>query len=105
MIIGSVAVVSYGSFRTTRDIDVTILCEVEELEKIYDLFIKEFIPILNDSLDFFKKNFVLPLKPKSANIRIDVIAGLSEFDKLMIKRKQRKSFGKSSIFIFVHLRI
>lgn len=98
-IIGGIAVVAYGSFRTTRDIDVTILCEIEDLEKIHGLFVKEFIPILNDSLDFFKKNFVLPLKPKSANIRIDVIAGLTEFDKLMIKRKQRKSFGKSTVFI------
>lgn len=54
-IIGGVAVISYGSFRTTRDIDVTILCEIEDLEKIHNLFIKEFIPILNDSLDFLKK--------------------------------------------------
>ncbi|WP_337871920.1 nucleotidyltransferase [Ignavibacterium sp.] len=98
-IIGGVAVVSYGSFRTTRDVDVTILCEIEDLEKIHGLFIQEFTPILNDSLDFFKKNFVLPLKPKSVNIRIYVIAGLTEFDKLMINRKQRKSFGKSTVFI------
>ncbi|MGQ9799127.1 MAG: hypothetical protein ACUVRG_07515, partial [Ignavibacterium sp.] len=55
VIIKGVAVFSFGAFRTTRDIDVTILCEIEDLARIHNLFIKEFIPILNDFLDFFEK--------------------------------------------------
>ncbi|MGQ9644176.1 MAG: hypothetical protein ACUVT3_10000 [Ignavibacterium sp.] len=64
VIIEGVAVVSFGSFRTTRDIDVTILCEIEDLERIHNLFIKAFISILNDSLDFFKKKLCPATEPK-----------------------------------------
>lgn len=73
-VIGGVAVVAYGSLRTTKDIDVTLLCEIDDIDRIHNIFIQEFDPLISDSLNFFKNNFVLPLKLKT-KIKIDIIVG------------------------------
>jgi len=98
-IIGGIAVIVYGEQRSTRDIDATILCELEDLESFHTLITKKFTPAFKDTLEYLKRNFILPVDDPATNLRIDIAAGLTEFDKSVISRGRRKAFGKTEIFV------
>ncbi|MFO7447135.1 MAG: nucleotidyltransferase [Ignavibacteriaceae bacterium] len=99
VIIGGIAVVMYGEQRTTEDIDVTILCNLENLDFIHGIIEKKFTPAFKGTLDYFKKNFILPVDDPDTKLRIDFAAGLTEFDKQVISRRKRKNFGKSKVYV------
>lgn len=98
-VIGGIAVIAYGSFRTTQDIDITALCKLENLDKIHKDFIKQYSPIPDNSFDFFSKNFVLPVKDGTTNIKIDISAGLTKFDESVIQRSKRTKLGEAEFYI------
>jgi predicted nucleotidyltransferase len=99
VVIGGVAVIIHGYQRTTNDIDITILCDLEDLDKIHNLFESEFHPAFQGTLEYFKRNFILPVDEPENNLRIDIAAGLTEFDKSVIKRKVRKKIGEAEVFV------
>ena len=92
-IIGGIAAIIHGLRRTTQDVDITLLIELNHIEKIGNILIKNFPPSQKDPIDFFQKHFVLPTKHKATGIPIDFTAGLSGFDKLVIQRSKRIKFG------------
>jgi predicted nucleotidyltransferase len=96
-IIGGIALISYKIQRTTNDVDVTLLIDLDKINDIGEKIISNFEPLFSDSIMFFQKNFVLPVIDKSTNIRIDFAAGLTEFDKKVIQRSTRKEFGKINL--------
>jgi predicted nucleotidyltransferase len=98
-IIGGIAVIVYGEQRTTRDIDATVLCELEDLESFHKLIEKKFTPAFKGTLEYFKRNFILPVDDPDTNLRIDIAAGLTEFDRSVISRGNRKTFGKIEISV------
>ena len=98
-VIGGVAVITYDYQRTTKDIDITVLCKLEDLKHIHDKFTKEYHPVYSDSLNFFIKNFVLPLEDKTTKVKIDVAAGLSMFDDTIMKRRKRMNLGEAEFYI------
>ena len=98
-IIGGTAAIMYGRLRATEDIDVTIMVELEDMEKTHELITKVYAPRLKESKEFFQRNFVLPVIDMESNVRIDFSAGLSEFDKNAIKRRVRKKIGEIEAFI------
>src|SRR5690606_9988097 len=58
-----------------------------------------YIPLQDDSLDFFSRNFLLPVKDKTTDIKIDIAAGLTIFDDKIIKRRMRTKLGKAEFYI------
>jgi predicted nucleotidyltransferase len=98
-IIGGIAVIIYGYQRTTNDIDATILCDLEDLNSIHELVKSKFKPAFSGTLEYFQRNFILPVDEPETNLRIDIAAGLTEFDKSVISRKQRKLFGKVEVSV------
>jgi hypothetical protein len=98
-VIGGVAVINYDYQRTTKDIDVTVLCRLEELKNVHDQFIQSYIPLQDDSLNFFQKNFLLTVKDKITDIKIDIAAGLTIFDDKIVKRRVRTKLGKAEFYI------
>lgn len=98
-VIGGVAVITYDYQRTTKDIDITVLCNLEELKTIHDKFIQEYFPVKDDSLNFFTRNFLLPVKDKVTDIKIDVAAGLTIFDDTIINRRKRTKLGEAEFYI------
>lgn len=92
-IIGGLALIFYKIQRTTNDIDVTLLTDLENMESVSKQIINKFKPILSDPIPFFQKNFVLPVTDEKTEIRIDFSAGLTGFDKQVIERSERKKFG------------
>jgi len=97
-IIGGIANIIHGSGRTTQDIDIVIQIEIDELEKVYDIFTREFIPLKENPGNFFKTHFVLPLRHRRYDTRIDISAALSTFERNAIKRSNRHPFGKSEAY-------
>ncbi len=98
-IIGGVAVLYYGRLRTTEDIDVTLIAEIEDLESLHALILENYTPLYDKSLEFFKRNFVLPVKDTETDVKIDFAAGLSGFDKIVLTRKVLGKIGEVEINI------
>ena len=98
-IIGGIAVIIYGSQRATKDIDVTILCQLEDLGSIHELIREKFNPVFQNTLEYFKTNFILPVDEPETNLRVDLAAGLTEFDRSVISRRRKKSFGNVEVFV------
>lgn len=96
-IIGGLALIIHNIKRTTKDIDINLLIKLEDAEFISKEIITKFTPIFSDSISFFKKNFVLPVKHHESKIQIDFIAGLTEFDIQVILRSERKKFGSLNL--------
>ncbi len=92
-IIGGIALISYKIQRTTNDIDINLLLNLEDIEKTGEKIIILFNPIFTDPIRFFQSNFVLPVFHPVTKIRIDFAAGLTEFDKQVIARSERRKFG------------
>ena len=90
VLFGGIALIIHGINRTTEDIDINILVDLENIKGIGEKIISEFVPIFNNPVQFFTENFVMPVKLKKTSIRIDFTAGLTEFDKQAIKRKTNK---------------
>jgi hypothetical protein len=98
-VIGGVAVITYDYQRTTKDIDITVLCNLEELKTIHDKFLQAYLPVQDDSLNFFSRNFLLSVKDKITDLKIDIAAGLTIFDDTIIKRRKRTKLGKAEFYI------
>ena len=98
-VIGGIAGIIYSLSRTTRDIDITINVEIENLKDLAKYIANKFIPIKKNPVDFFEKYYVLPAYDKQTNIHIDFAAGLSEFDKNVIKRSKKIKFGYITISV------
>lgn len=69
------------------------------MESVLDVFNVVFISLPENPLDFFKKNFIMPSKDKFNGIRIDIAAGLTEFDKKVIERRLRKRHGRIDFYV------
>ena len=91
-IIGGMALIAHGINRTTEDIDITLKLNLEDLEATGKKILKKFEPIHPDPLQFFQRNFVLPVVHPETKIGIDFAAGLSGFDFSVVKRKVKLDF-------------
>lgn len=96
-IIGGLALISHKIQRTTNDIDIALLVNLENIESIGGQIIESFEPLLPNPIPFFQKYFVLPVFDKQTKMRIDFAAGLTGFDKQVVKRSKRKEFGNLSL--------
>lgn len=93
-IIGGLALIAYKIHRTTNDIDVNLLINLEELEIVSKKISDKFKPLFTDPIQFFQTNFVLPVLDNGTGLQIDFLAGLTSFDKQVIQRSKRINFGR-----------
>lgn len=98
-IVGGIAVIAHKINRTTQDIDVNILVQLEDLSVVYTKISKEFKPRFAESEKIFKENFILPVIEAEYQINIDFIAGLTEFGKNVFKRSKRMKIGEAKVTI------
>jgi len=96
MIIGGQAVAVYGEPRFTRDIDITLGVDIDNIQKV-----KEISKTLNLSInvkepDFFiKRTRVMPLIHRKSGIRVDFIFSFSSYEKIAIKRNRKIKIGSA----------
>ncbi len=99
VIIGGLAVIAYGVNRTTQDIDVSLVIELEDIAGTAKIITAFYKPIFDKPLEFFEQNFVLPAIDKKTGLKIDFTAGLTEFDRQIITRRKLKKFSSIEFYI------
>jgi hypothetical protein len=92
-IIGGIALLGHGINKTTEDIDITLMLNLEEIKTVGEKILKQFESIHPNPINFFETNFVLPVIHKETKIGIDFAAGLSGFDSQVIERRVHLKFG------------
>jgi hypothetical protein len=96
-IIGGVAVIVHGYLRTTADVDVTILAEIDNLARILSIFADEYISLKANPLAFFQRCLFVPLQHKTTGLKVDVAAALSGFERLAVERSKRMLYNDVEI--------
>jgi hypothetical protein len=91
MLVGGLAVASWGEPRTTLDVDLSVWAP-SGLDSVVAALERSFTPAIQDVSRFVAKTRVLPLST-SGGIRIDVIFAALPFEEEMIGRASRKRFG------------
>lgn len=87
MVIGGQAVLLYGEPRFTRDIDITLGIDTNELAKVLHAFQQPaFVPRPADIESFVRETSVLPLEHRESGIRLDLIFSYTPFERNAIAR-------------------
>lgn len=96
-VIGGIAAIVHGSLRATSDIDITVLAEVDALERVLEVFADDYVSIRPDPLKFFQLCLFVPLQHKATAMKVDIAAALSGFERAAIGRSQRSLYGKAEV--------
>jgi predicted nucleotidyltransferase len=89
MIIGGQAVLLYGAPRMTKDIDITLGLDAENLENFLptvDAMNLKIIP--KDFRSFVQQTFVLPTRDEESGIRVDFIFSFTPYERQAISRSK-----------------
>jgi len=90
MIIGGQAVLIYGEPRITRDIDITLGVNIDQLEKLLAAVKElELKTIPQDIYSFVSQTMVLPTLDDSTGIRVDFIFSYTPYENQAIKRSRK----------------
>jgi hypothetical protein len=85
VIIGGVAIIHHLEYRTTKDIDLSLCLDLQNISKVGEKLLQQFEPVYSDPLD--------------TEIRIDISAGLGGFERQAVRRGKRVKFGDIEIQI------
>jgi predicted nucleotidyltransferase len=99
VVIGGVAIMYYLQYRATRDIDISLCLDLQQIEPVGDILLHHFDPIFDQPLEFFGRHFVLPLIDPQTQIRVDVSAGLGGFERMAVAHAKRVRFAQVEINI------
>ena len=98
MVIGGQAVLLYGTPRMTKDIDITLGINIDQLEKVVKAVGEMELKIIpEDFKSFVKKTFVLPTKDEESGIRVDFIFSYTPYERQAIQRVKPISLQKTTI--------
>jgi hypothetical protein len=87
MIIGGQAVLLHGLPRMTKDIDITLGVDTQDLDKVVKCVTAIGLEIIPDNFEsFVEKTFVLPALHKESGIRIDFIFSFISYERQAIDR-------------------
>lgn len=87
MIIGGQAVLIHGEPRLTRDIDVTLGLDVDDMKKLLDSAKEMNLKPLPENIEsFVTETMVLPCLEEESGIRVDFILSFSPYERQAIER-------------------
>lgn len=90
--IGGVALQRWGEPRFTRDVDLTLLCELGQEPRAVDLVLGAFVPRLPAMREFALQNRVILIQSKDG-FPIDVALGALSFEQHCVRRATPFDFG------------
>lgn len=97
-LIGGLAVSLRGQPRATIDVDMVIAVDVERaLELIAVLEGSTFRPLFADVDDVVARSFILPLRHRSTDVKVDLSIGLSGFERSAVERAEWHDLAGTSI--------
>jgi predicted nucleotidyltransferase len=98
MIIGGQAVFIYGEPRLTKDIDITIVANIDKYWDILNIVQSLNLKILpKEPYKFVKDTMVLPLLDEKTGFRIDLIFSSTEYEKEALKRVNKIKLGDTYV--------
>lgn len=87
MVIGGQAVLLYGEPRLTKDIDITLGVNIDQLDSLLEIIREAALRPLPENIpSFIKKTMVLPAIDESSGIRVDFIFSFTPYEKAAIAR-------------------
>jgi predicted nucleotidyltransferase len=88
-LIGGMAASLRGETRTTADVDLVIDADVSHaLNLITRLEQSSFRPLFDKVAEVVERSFILPLRHRTTNIKVDMSLGLSGFEQKLIGRAE-----------------
>ena len=98
IIIGGQAVLVYGEPRMTRDIDITLGVDIDQLARVEDAFLQsQFTSLVNNKKSFIEETRVLPLEHLQSHIRVDLIFSFSPYEQQAIARARQILFDDVAV--------
>jgi len=98
MLIGGLAVSSWGEARSTLDVDITIWTEPEQLDHTVSEIGKHLRLLPKDPAGFVRRTRVLPAA-SSREIRIDIVFAALPAEKPIIQRAQPKQIAGKTVMV------
>lgn len=90
MIIGGQAVLVHGEPRLTKDIDLTVGCNIDAFQTVLKAVLSVPLKPLTESPEqFVSETMVLPCIDPNSEIRVDITFSISDFETQAIKRAVR----------------
>ena len=97
IVIGGVAIMYHLEYRTTKDIDISLCLDFQDIRSVGETLLRHFEPIHDNPLEFFERYFVLPVRDLATGIRIDISAALSGFERTAVERGKHAQFADVEI--------
>lgn len=98
MVIGGQAVLLYGEPRLTKDIDITLGVNTDQLDAVLDIVREVSLqPLPQDIPSFVKRTMVLPAQDENSGIRIDFIFSFTPYERQAIPRAKEVFFSGQQI--------
>lgn len=99
-LIGGLAASILGQPRVTADVDLVILADVERsLRLAASLDATAFRPLFPDVSDVVEKAFILPLRHRVTNVKVDLAIGLSGFEQQVVRRAKATNMGAARVTV------
>ena len=97
-LIGGLAVMVRGETRVTVDVDIVAGIDVDKaLELLAMLGTSLFMPLFDDVEEIITTAFIMPLRHKNTQVKVDLAIGLSGFERQLIKRATKVEMSGVSI--------
>jgi predicted nucleotidyltransferase len=97
-LIGGLAVSVRGQPRMTADVDLVIAADIERaLALVASLPQSRFRPLFQDVEEVVTRAFLLPLRHRSTNVKVDVAVGLSGFEQQAVARAEPIELAGSQV--------
>ncbi|MDI6762095.1 MAG: nucleotidyltransferase [Thermodesulfobacteriota bacterium] len=98
MVIGGQAILLYGEPRLTRDIDITLGINVDQLDKVLAITSTLRLKVLvGNEQEFVQRTMVLPAMEEESGIRVDFIFSFSPYEKRAIERAREVRLGRTPV--------
>ena len=99
-LIGGLAVSMRGQPRLTVDVDMVIRADVPRtLALVRGLESTSFKPMFDGVADVVQRAFILPLRHRVTNVKVDLALGLSGFEQQTLDRAERLPLAGTSIVV------
>jgi predicted nucleotidyltransferase len=99
-LVGGLAVSLRGQPRVTADVDMVIAADVERaLALVHELENTRFKPLFAEIADVVQTAFILPLRHRSTNVKVDLAIGLSGFERQTVRRAERIDMAGSPVSV------
>jgi hypothetical protein len=99
-LIGGMAASLRGQTRTTADVDLVINIDVRQaLVLTTRLERSTFRPLFDNVADVVERSFILPLRHRTTNIKVDMSLGLSGFEQKLIGRAEPLDISGTTVSV------